>query len=132
MVRIGSATFAYCFNTNICFCSAPEVNTVIEDEQEAAISTFDVFDTASLEQSTTNMVNDIAMLRKFCEDQIVQKAMEKKKKQESTGKRNGHGRHESLKLSAEHSGTKSTQKNIVVTPKGTDRSGDESEGKSGK
>ena len=131
MVRIGSATFAYCFNTNICFCSAPEVNTVIEDEQEAAISTFDVFDTASLEQSTTNMVNDIAMLRKFAKTKLSKRLWKKRRNKKARGKGMAMGAM-SPKLSAEHSGTKSTQKNIVVTPKGTDRSGDESEGKSGK
>ena len=80
-------------NINIVFVLASKVNTVIEDDQDAVISTFDVFDTASLEQSTTNMVNDIAMLRKFCEDQIVQKTLERKKRKESAVKRKGHGRH---------------------------------------
>ena len=77
MVRIGSASFTY-YRVILTLVFVSKVNTVIEDDQDAVISTFDVFDAASLEQSTTNMVNDIATLRKFCEDQIVQKAMEKK------------------------------------------------------
>ena len=75
------------------------------------------------------MVNDIATLRKFCEDQIVQKTLERKRRKESTVKKKGHEHHEVLEMST---GAKSTHKNIVVTPKGTDRPGDELEGKSGK
>ena len=103
------------------------VNKVIEDDQETAISTFDVFDTASLEQSTTKMVNDIAMLRKFCEDQIVQQAMEKKKKQERRATKKARDRR-----STRQSRAKATQMNVVVTPKKTDIPGDVLEGKSGK
>ena len=78
------------------------------------------------------MVNDIATLRKFCEDQIVQKTLERNRRKESTVKKKGHDHHEVLEMSTEVSGAKSTHKNIVVTPKGTDRPGDELEGKSGK